>query len=371
MAELKTLLFDLDGTLVRTREASWELFRQTNEKFGLGVDTPSAFFRLFNENFYTALDARSPNGKQGEAESVRRHFQTLLRDSYHPELVPGMASVVHSLAAHYTLVVMSSNTMEAVRRILLQAGVANCFAHVFSGDVTPNKQEAIRRFLEDPSYSCGRRCSPHYEESTPERLHLAGEAMLITDTVGDVTEARAAGIRVGAVAWGMHRAEDLEESGAEFVCIWPEELVAYLQPGEACSTGTCHLPSVAIANGNGTAVPTAPAPVLTGSTPPASTLPGAVRRARREAAATALATQLGAVESSGGGDCGCGCTGSTPSDEGELRRVLEALLVPPGQGGRTGLSPRPKAPVPFISSQLTTVEAQTMSSPTLQDKEEK
>ena len=35
MSELKTLLFDLDGTLVRTREASWELFRKTNEKFGV------------------------------------------------------------------------------------------------------------------------------------------------------------------------------------------------------------------------------------------------------------------------------------------------------------------------------------------------
>jgi len=75
MSELKTLLFDLDGTLVRTREASWELFRKTNEKFGLGVDTPSAFFRLFNQNFYAALDEKSGNGHGGaEAEAVKRHF---------------------------------------------------------------------------------------------------------------------------------------------------------------------------------------------------------------------------------------------------------------------------------------------------------
>jgi phosphoglycolate phosphatase len=241
MPELKTLLFDLDGTLVRTREASWELFRKTNEKFGLGVDTPSAFFRLFNQNFYAALDERSV-----EAAAVKRHFQELLRQDYHPDLVPGMANVVHALAGQYTLIVVSSNTMEAVRRILLSCDVAHCFAHVFSGDVTPSKLDAISRFLADPSYSCGRRCSPHYEEGTPQRLHDPQEAMLITDTVGDVEEALSAGIRVGAVSWGMHRAEDLEAAGAEFVCIWPEELVAYLKPGETCSLGVCSLLAAAL-----------------------------------------------------------------------------------------------------------------------------
>lgn len=300
MAELKTVLFDLDGTLVRTREASWELFRQTNEKFGLGVDTPSAFFRLFNQNFYAALDQKADSD---ESEEVKRHFQELLRQEYCPDLVPGMANVVHALAGHYTLIVLSSNTMEAVRRILLNCDVAHCFAHVFSGDVTPSKVDAIQRFLADPSYSCGRRCSPHYEESTPQRLHDPQEAMLITDTVGDVEEAIAAGIRVGAVSWGMHRADDLEAAGAEFVCIWPEELVAYLKPGENCSLGVCSLPS---------AVP-GPPPVI--ARVPEE--PGTLRRHRRQAAAAALAAALE-------GDCDCGAACCSPPDS-LLGQVLAVL----------------------------------------------
>src|SRR4029079_2082129 len=104
MTNVKTLWYDLDGTLVRTREASWELFRQTNEKFGLGVDTPSAFFRLFNQNFYDAL------GQKAGSEEVKRHSQELLREEYSPDLVPGMANVVHGLAGQYTLIVLSSNT---------------------------------------------------------------------------------------------------------------------------------------------------------------------------------------------------------------------------------------------------------------------
>jgi phosphoglycolate phosphatase len=324
MSELKTLLFDLDGTLVRTREASWELFRKTNEKFGLGVDTPSAFFRLFNQNFYAALDQKS------ESEEVKRHFQELLRENYSPDLVPGMANVVHALAGEYTLVVLSSNTMEAVRRILLNCDVAHCFAHVFTGDVTPSKVDAIRRFLADPSYSCGRRCSPHYEESTPQRLHDPQEAMLITDTVGDVEEAVAAGIRVGAVSWGMHRADDLEAAGAEFVCIWPEELVAYLKPGTHCSLGVCSLPS---------AVP-GPPPVIAR----VPDEPGAVRRTRRQQAAAELTATLAC-------DCGGACCTTTDP---LLRQVLTVIG---SQVSDERLSTRTEESVPNAHQQLAPMAA--------------
>jgi len=129
--------------------------------------------------------------------------------------------------------------------------------------------------------------------------------MLITDTVGDVEEALAAGIRVGAVSWGMHRADDLEAAGAEFVCIWPEELVAYLKPGEECSQGVCSLPS---------AVP-GPPPVI--ARVPEE--PGAVRRLRRQTAANELAAALKTP-------CDCGCT--TPSDPllGQVLAVLGSQL---------------------------------------------
>ena len=324
MSELKTLLFDLDGTLVRTREASWELFRKTNEKFGLGVDTPSAFFRLFNQNFYDALDQKS------DSDEVKRHFQELLRENYSPDLVPGMANVVHALAGHYTLIVLSSNTMEAVRRILLNCDVAHCFAHVFTGDVTPSKVDAIRRFLADPSYSCGRRCSPHYEESTPQRLHDPQEAMLITDTVGDVEEAVAAGIRVGAVSWGMHRADDLEAAGAEFVCIWPQELVAYLKPGEHCSIGVCSLPSAV----------SGPPPVIAR----VPDEPGAVRRTRRQKAAAELAAAL---------DCDCGGDCCTTSDQ-LLRQVLTVIG---SQVSEERLSTRTEESVPNAHQQLAPMAA--------------
>jgi len=67
------ILFDFDGTLVDTREASWELFAETNSRFGLGVDTRDAFFDIFQGNFHRNFDALSDDKELiGQAKPTSR-----------------------------------------------------------------------------------------------------------------------------------------------------------------------------------------------------------------------------------------------------------------------------------------------------------
>lgn len=309
MADLRALIWDFDGTLVQTRQASWVVFEKVNARYGLGVDTPEAFYALFERNLWASLDEVC--GTPERALEVKRTFKDLLSAEYNPELIPGMAGVVRALAGRYTNVILTTNTMDAVRRVLVANGLAHCFAHVFSGDVFPSKEDSIARFLADPTYGIGRRCEPSYLEDAVPRAYQPGEVMLVTDTVGDVRDCRASGIRSAAVAWGMHTAEDLQRAGAEFVCIWPEELIAYLTAGHACSTGACSFP---------------PAPATAGA-PVATPVPAMARRERRTAAAHRTAGQLAA------GPCCEPCAGDASAgaagDE-VLRRVLEAVVVPPG-----------------------------------------
>src|SRR5579862_5454133 len=105
----RIIIFDFDGTLVRTREASWLLFQRTNQAFGLGVDHPEDFYALFRRNFFASLDDICP-GDPARARRAREHFQDLLRREYTPDIVPGIADVIHRLAVSHTLVVLSSNT---------------------------------------------------------------------------------------------------------------------------------------------------------------------------------------------------------------------------------------------------------------------
>jgi phosphoglycolate phosphatase len=234
----RAILFDLDGTLVDTRAASWELFEQTNRAFALGIDSRDAFFRVFEGNFFESLARLCPDPQR--AEAAKQHFMELLRTRYSPALIPGMSDVVRALAPHCTLALVSANGIETIRRILVNAGIATCFSHVFSGDVQPKKSASIRRFLGDQSYAAQRRCRPEYHDGPGDHTVLdAADVVLVTDTAGDVAEAREAGIRALGVAWGMHTERQLLDAGAEKVALWPQELVAWLRPADGDAAAGC------------------------------------------------------------------------------------------------------------------------------------
>jgi phosphoglycolate phosphatase len=233
----RALLFDLDGTLVQTREASWKLFAKTNAAFGLGISTQEEFFQLLEDNMFHALRKRCRDERK--ADEAARHFLSLLESEYNPEFVPGMCDVVKAFAGNCSLAVISSNAVATIRRILTHANVANCFSHVFGGDVEQDKRASVRRFLADRSYLVNRDCSPAYREGEQPSVPTGEEIVLITDTVGDVKHARECGIRAVGVAWGMHSEKQLLQAGAEFVALWPQELVAHLLPGGFAAISCC------------------------------------------------------------------------------------------------------------------------------------
>jgi phosphoglycolate phosphatase len=124
--------------------------------------------------------------------------------------------------------------------VLDDNGLQFCFAHVFGGDVEPDKGAGLRRYLADAAQGVGRRCAPAFDEGGEETAVAAGDTVLVTDTVGDTEAAIAEGVRVVGVSWGMHSADRLRAAGAEFVAVWPQEIIAYLLPlagGEACAVG--------------------------------------------------------------------------------------------------------------------------------------
>jgi phosphoglycolate phosphatase len=237
---VRAVVFDLDGTLVQTRVASWEVFSRINDRYRLGVDSPERYFDLFRSNVFASI--RSLCRDEAHADEVKAAFLALLRTDYTPAMIPGMSDVVRRLAGDCTLAVMSSNAMQVLRRVLVANDLAFCFAHVFGGDVAPDKRAAIRTFLADSGSGFGRRCAADYDEAGRHAEPAAASTVLVTDTAGDVRDARETGIRVVGVAWGMHSVDELLDAGAEFVALWPQEITAYLlgdaavqPPGGACA----------------------------------------------------------------------------------------------------------------------------------------
>ena len=270
----QAVIFDLDGTLVQTREASWRVFEKVSTAHRLGIATPEQFYEMFANNFFVSLRGLCRDAEH--ARVVEEDFMRSLGADYAPLMIPGMVDVVKALVPHATLAVLSSNSTEVIRRILRKNTLEYCFGHVFGGDVEPDKAKGIQRFLDDAAQGSGRRCQAFYDESAIGGAVPAGATAIITDTVGDVEAAVKAGIRAVGVAWGMHTEEQLLAAGAEFVAIWPQEILAHLF-SSATEASACACP----------APQTAAAPSV--QTPPATVPP---RVQRRVAGAKALQARI-------------------------------------------------------------------------------
>lgn len=299
------VMFDLDGTLVQTRRASWDVFRTVSDDFGLGLTGPQEYFALFNGNIFASLEVLC----QGRADSgeVKKAFLDRLRAEYNPAMVPGMVDVIRRLAGHCTLAVVSSNAIEVLRRVLVGNDVAYCFSHVFGGDMAPDKAVAIRSFLSDASSQYGRRCEVAYDETPAAARPDLATTVLVTDTAGDVRDALDVGIRAVGVAWGMHAAAELSEAGAEFVAIWPQELPGYLLGDTASApAGACAVPPRAL-----------PAVPAVSAAPKVSAAP----------AVPAAGTAVPAAGGCGADECHCGCQGR-PGQAGHPAEPLPAAGLP-------------------------------------------
>ena len=113
------VLFDFDGTLVQTREASWKIFERVNAAFKLGVTSQQDYFRLLEDNLFKGI--RRLCRDDAHAQEVALNFLGEIEAHYEPDFVPGMADVVRTLAANCSLAVVSSNTTKTIRRLLTRA----------------------------------------------------------------------------------------------------------------------------------------------------------------------------------------------------------------------------------------------------------
>lgn len=223
---LKVVLFDLDGTLVDVRDAAWQLFEETNREFGLGVDSQDKFLQLSETNIFVGLASLCED--DAKAQAVAEHFMDLVRRRYNPPFIPGMVEVVREFAACSTLAILSSNMLDTIRRILASGCITDFFPHILAGDDEPSKTIAIKRFLKlgvDARTAALDVASPvSWSDS---------EVAMVTDTVGDVGEGLAAGIRVCGVSWGMHSEQQLRAAGAEYVARTPQELLEWFRQTSA------------------------------------------------------------------------------------------------------------------------------------------
>ncbi len=191
----KLLLFDFDGVIVNTFEFCYAIRAQFNPGY-----SRQEYLDRFKGNIYRELATEHPN--QPDNETFFRLYEPELQKL---SLVPGIAEVIRQAAQHATLYIISSTDSEVISRYLTRYGLREYFAAILGYQASLSKVVKIHQVLGQTGIS-------------------TQETLFITDTLGDILEAREAGVESAAVVWGYHGEEVLRSGQPKYLVQRPGEL---------------------------------------------------------------------------------------------------------------------------------------------------
>lgn len=196
------ILFDFDGVLADSLEMYESAVNMCFERIGFEpVRNRLEFLSLFEENFYEVI-ARRGIDLRAFAEASAAIAPDL--DYGSVRIHPGVLDLLFLLKKGNDLIIISSNSSRAIRAIFPEAD--SCFQQVLGCDFTFSKIEKIRYAME-------------FFRARGENTFYVG------DTTGDILEARTAGVKTVAAAWGWHTREMLERARPDFLIDNPVQLL--------------------------------------------------------------------------------------------------------------------------------------------------
>lgn len=186
MKNRKFVLFDFDGVIADSYAVAWMTARKLCVRL-----TDTEYRGLFEGNVYERHDVFLSEDHGPECRHDLDWF-SIFTPAFEEKasLFPGMREVIEKLSHAYMLIIVSSTLTSPIQGFLEKHHIGRYFSEVLGADVHRNKHEKIKMVFEKYGTS-------------------ASECIFITDTLGDMREARLAGVGAIGVAWGFHSRETL------------------------------------------------------------------------------------------------------------------------------------------------------------------
>ena len=200
-------MLDYDGVIVDSLEVTCRVSSEVLESHGFGhLATPPQILALLKSNWYQALaEARVPRDVVLAVDDAIE--QAVTQDVMSTPAVDGMPDVLRALAHRHTVAIVTSARRSSVAAFLERHALTGV-ADILGSEAHESKVRKIAWL---------RRRYPDHSRR-----------WLVTDTVGDIHEAEAAGARTIGVAWGWHPVEKLRAAGADRIAYAPEDLLRLL-----------------------------------------------------------------------------------------------------------------------------------------------
>lgn len=203
----RTIIFDFDGTLCNTFEPIFNWLLTHEQEIGLNL-TSAEFTNLRNLSIGGILRA-VPGGWYKIPRALQLGKKWFYDNLDQAELFSGVEEMVIELTERgYNLMILTSNTLEAVEQILSQNGnLERYFDHIFESKGLFNKAKNLKRVLKS------------------HRLNV-NDALYVGDEIRDVQACKKIGLPIIAVSYGFNGKLGLETHGADLIVDHPSEIIA-------------------------------------------------------------------------------------------------------------------------------------------------
>ncbi len=200
MANDRTVLFDFDGVIADSFAAAYG----TARTFCVHNDE-GKYRKFFEGNVY-----KSDMVSQGEDHSDCKHdldwwdtFTALFAEK--GGLFTGMDVAINKLAENHRLVIVSSSIRRVIEQFLKDHNLTDKFAAIYDADMHRSKSDKIGMIFDTYGIE-------------------AGDCIMITDSKGDILEAREKGVQSLCVTWGFNSKEVLVSGEPWRIVELPSEL---------------------------------------------------------------------------------------------------------------------------------------------------
>lgn len=214
--QFKTVIFDLDGTLIDTLTDIAQAANQALEEQGFLPHHHDRYQYFVGEGLLVLAQKIVP---AGTPENVIRVVVARFRDIYmdcwdrNSRPYPGILEMLESLRRQPVNLAVLSNKPDDFTQLF----VARFFAEDTFGQVMGNQQGLPKK----PDPTAARVIAEYF--GTPP-----GSCLLVGDSSVDMKTGKAAGMTSLGVSWGFRGRQELIDNGADFIVDHPSEITSHV-----------------------------------------------------------------------------------------------------------------------------------------------
>lgn len=194
----KLVIFDFDGVLVDTEEFCYKIHKDVNKTL-----TWKEWQSFCDGNFIDGIiNASKDKPYIIPSDFTQRYKDEIEKINVHEAL----HKAILVLKINYQIAIVSSTSSDLISNFLEKENLFNYFSDILGVEIDANKTTKINSLL--------------------KKYNLKpNDAIFITDTLGDILEAKESDVKSIGVTWGLHGRENLEKGNPVTIIDDPRDLV--------------------------------------------------------------------------------------------------------------------------------------------------